>query len=55
MSADLPGEGRRDTAMLEIELSVTNLSVGIVDGGLRGPLVCCALVDVLCRSGKGAL
>src|SRR5215472_5875033 len=50
MRADATGEGCRDTAMLEIELGVTNLSLRIVHGGLPGSLVGRALIDGLFRS-----
>src|SRR5262249_3815629 len=55
MRADAPGEGRRDAAMLEVELRVADLRLGIVDGGLRGPQVGRALVDVLGRPEVAAL
>jgi hypothetical protein len=55
MTSDAPAEGGRDVAMLEIKLSVTNPGLGVVHGGLRGALVCRALVDRLRRSGKAAL
>ena len=47
MRADAAGEGCRDTAMLEIELGVTNLSIRIVHGGLPSSLVGRALIDGL--------
>ncbi len=50
MRADAAGEGCRDTAMLEIELSVTDLSLRIVHCGLPGSLVGRALIDGLFRS-----
>src|SRR5262245_57158762 len=50
MSADAPREGCRDTAALEIELSITDLSLRIVHGRLRGSLVGRALVDGLFRN-----
>ena len=49
MRADAAGEGCRDTAMLEIELGVTNLSLCIVHGGLPSSLVGRALIDGLLR------
>src|SRR5262249_4879626 len=50
MRADAPGEGRRDAAMLEIELGVADLSLGVVYGGLCGALFVRALVDGLLGS-----
>src|SRR5262249_7817886 len=47
MRADAPGEGRHDPAVLEIKLGVTDLSLRIVHGGLRRPLVGRAMVDGL--------
>jgi len=34
MRADAPGKGGRDPAMLKVELSVADLSLGIIDGEL---------------------
>ena len=50
MRADAAGEGCRDTAMIEIELGVANLSLRIVNSGLPGSLVGRALIDGLFRS-----
>jgi hypothetical protein len=47
MRADAPGKGGGDAAMLEVELSVADLSLGIIDGSLRGLLVGRASVDGL--------
>ena len=47
MRADAAGEGRRDAAMLDIEFGVTDLSFGVVHGGLSGALFVRALVDGL--------
>ena len=55
MRADATGEGGGDAAMLKVELSVANLSLGIVYGSLRGLQVGRALVDVLHRAEIGAL
>src|SRR5262249_11405647 len=55
MRADATGEGGRDAAMLEVELSVADLSLGIINGSLRGLQVGRALVDVLHRAEIGAL
>ena len=55
MSADAPVERRYDTAMFKIELGVTDLSLRIVNRGLRGLLVGGALVDGLFRSEIAAL
>ena len=50
-----PVEGGRDAAMLEVELSVADLCLGIINGSLRGLQVGRALVDVLHRAEIGAL
>ena len=47
MGADTPGKGGRDPAMVKVELSVADLSLGIIDGSLRGLLVGRASVDGL--------
>ena len=52
MRADAPGEGRRDAAVIEVELGVADLRLRVVDGRLRGALVGRALIDVLRRSGR---
>ena len=54
MRADASSEGGCDAAMLEVELSVTDLSLGIINGSLRGLQVGRALVDVLHRAEIGA-
>ena len=50
-----PGEGGRDPAMIEVELSVADLCLGIINGSPRGLEVGRALVDVLHRTEIGAL
>jgi hypothetical protein len=55
MRANAPGEGGRDAAMFKVELSVADLSPGIINGSLRGLQIGCALVDVLHRAEIGAL
>src|SRR5262249_49179229 len=50
MSADAPGEGRGDTAVPETDLGVTDLSRGVVNGGLRGSPFGRPLIDGLFRS-----
>src|SRR6516164_6435583 len=54
MRPDPPSEGRSDACVLEIELSITDLSVRIIHGGLRASLVGGALINVLYRSGVSA-
>jgi hypothetical protein len=36
MRADAPGKGGCDAAMVNVELSVADLCLGIIDGSLRG-------------------
>jgi len=55
MRADASGEGGGDAAMVEVELSVADLCLGIIDGSLRGLQVGRALVDGLHRAEIGAL
>ena len=50
MRANAPGEGGHDAAVLEIELGVADLCLGVVHGGLCGLSVGGALVDGLFRT-----
>src|SRR5262249_3408260 len=49
MRADASGKGGHDAAMVEVELSVADLCLGIIDGSLRSLQVGRALVDGLHR------
>ena len=55
MRADATGEWGGDAAMVEVELSVADLSLGIINGSLRGLQVGRTLVNVLHRAEIGAL
>src|SRR5260370_10163361 len=55
MRADASGKGGRDAAMLEVEPSVADLCLGLIDGSLRGLQVGRTLVDGLHRAEIGAL
>jgi hypothetical protein len=46
MRADAPGEGCGDTAMLEVELGVADLSLRIINGSLRRSQLGSPLVDI---------
>ena len=55
MSADAAREGRRDAAVIEIELGVANERLRVVDGRLGRPLFCSPLVGVLNGAEAGVL
>ena len=55
MRADTAGERCDDAAVLEVELRVADLGVGVIDRGLCGADLGRALVDVLGRSEIGTL
>ena len=45
MGADASGEGGRNAAMIEVELSVADLCLGIINGSPRGLEVGRTLID----------
>ena len=55
MRADAPGERGHDPAMLDVELGVADLRLGLVDGSLPRLLVGRALLDAFRRAGVALL